>query len=109
MKQSATRIRVKYTGKVIECHHAADTVEKVIKKLIDEFGAAQVIRADRSSNSPYSQRLVTTSRADFEPRRYSSHGNVYISRDWNSYDKKRILEDIARNLGVSMTIKVIPK
>ena len=109
MMQPATRIRVKYADEVIEHYDAADTVEEVIIKLINEFGTEKVLRADQSTRSPYNQRLVTTSLINFRSRTYSPYGNVYISRDFNNEDKKRILKDIAWRLGVSMTVEVVSK
>lgn len=109
MKEPATRIRVRYDDEVFEEYHAADTLKVVIGKLIGKFGKEQVLQADRSLRSPYQQRLVATLPDDFCSRTYDYYENIYISRDWNNKDKKRILEDIARNLRISMIIEVVSK
>ena len=109
MKGPATRIRVQYRDEVIEHPYAADTVVEVIIKLIQAFGTERVLQADRTYISQYSQRLVATSPNDFSPRTYSRYGNVYISRDLGNDHKKQILEEIAADLGTSISVEVIDR
>ena len=100
------RFKVRYDGKVIEHQYAVDSVVEVIKSLIDKFGTERVLQADQNPNDgEYSQFLVATSPNDFAGRGWSPYKGVYISRDLGHKGKKRCLERIGEDLGVSIKVE----
>lgn len=104
MNNPQTKLRVTMAdGEVIECDIAADTVEKVLLKLISKHGANRVLSADPNNMLISDHQLSTSS------RQFRKVGNYYLSRDLRTAYKKSCLESIANNIGISIRIDIVPK
>lgn len=104
MNNPQTKLRVTMTdGEVIECDVAADTVEKVLFKLISKYGTDRVLSADPNNM------LISYHQLSASSRQFRKVGNYYLSRDLRTAHKKSCLESIANNIGISMRVDIVPK
>lgn len=103
MGKHTKRLRVEFDGEVIECSIAADTVEKVLFKLIDKYGENRVLSADHESM------LISLHQLSASSRSFRKVGRYYISRDARNEARKRYLKRIADRLGISIKVKIVPK
>ena len=103
MGKHTKRLRVEFDGEIIECSIAADTVEKVLFKLIDKYGENRVLSADHESM------LISLHQLSASSRSFRKVGRYYISRDSRNELRKRYLERIADRLRISIKVKIVPK
>ena len=85
-------------GKVIERHNAKDTWIEVIL----ELGPDRVLEVDQGQ-------IISTSPNFRSGRPEEQHGQYYITKDYGTKDKKRLLEKIASRLGVRLEVEIVDK
>ena len=85
-------------GKVIERHHATDTWIEVIL----ELGPDRVLEVDQGQ-------IISTSPNFRSERPEVQRGQYYITKDYSTKVKKRLLEKIASRLGVWLEVEIVDK
>lgn len=95
---NGSKFRVRLNGEVIEHATAAETFARTIEKI----GIERVARMDRKlSGIP----LVGVSKADGYQQQLAI-GGFYVCTHSNNQTKKRILEDLATELGIALAVEI---
>ncbi len=98
-KRPGSKLRVHLNGKVIECSDAAETFARTIE-------AIGIERVARLGTVLSGIALIGTSKATDYQQQFAI-GEFYVCTHANNQTKKRLLEEIAAELGVPLGVEII--